>query len=297
MVNIRDKLLERLGKTGEVSGYLGNGAAPQPTVTSTQAAQKLVQRAEARRYEPLEADFVFDTTGSMSLVIDKVRSHIEQIGSELLGTEKSLEGRVIGVGDHCDARDLQYAGVTILGDYGQDNPVTKDMRELKNQISRIVNTSGGDTPEAYECMAYDLAARIRGDKTAHPNKKHVVVFFGDASPHGAKVGGDNGCPYQRGPQQLAVLVAMADHTYFVECGSGQFEEHTYGAVQGSPKATLIHYQQARQVLPESIIGMVKLIQGPEVLQQYLALLGGNKAQAVAGLLTAGNPGALNKFRK
>ncbi len=281
--DLKKRLEERL-KTS--AGALLGAENPNQKYLSGQAAQTLQDRVQARQNTSMTVYTVFDSTGSMGHYIQQVRECISQVGREVLDAKKGIEACVLAVNDHCDKLELQNAGVKRLGDYGQDNSPTTNIATLQTQINGIVNTGGGDEPEAYECMASDLVQKINQEKIRNPNKKKVVILFGDAFPHNKKSIADDGCPYQRGPEQLVAMTAIADHTYFVDCavGGDKFKDGTYKAAGNFQKTTYLRFEQARSVLAEAIIGMFKKEESPEALKAYLAALPSDKAAKVTGLL-------------
>ena len=276
------------GKIGMSAQRLITGKA-DPDYTSIKCT--LEAAAQRRSETPMEVYFVFDTTGSMRYVIEAVQKVIGYVGHQILQAEKGIAARVIGVGDHCDLSGILKGIRTpakLLGDYGQINDPTTDPRILESQVKRIVYTHGGDDPEAYECLAHDLVALINEDKSSFPEKKHAVVLFGDAYAQQNRIMGvEDGCPNQRDAKQLIPLVSTSTRTFFVGCG-GHFEELTYGIVRDLQKAQYVPFNQSRDVLPEALIGMVKLARhGAEGLQTYVTSLPKDTATKIMGLLSPG----------
>jgi|GEM_PF-3589831 len=284
--DLKKRLEQRLQQQGSA------GALPATSSTNVkyllgQAAQTFQDRVQARQDTSMTVYAVFDSTGSMRQYIDQVRSCIDDVGRQVLDAKKGIEACVLGVNDHCDKQELVNARVKMLGDYGQDNTPTTNVATLQAQINGIINTSGGDYPEAYECLAADLVQKINTQKTATSSKKQVIILFGDDIPHNKKSNLDDGCPYQRGPEQLVAMTAVATHTYFVDCSESgdKFKNGTYQAAGNLQKTTYLRFEQARAVLPEAIIGMFKKEESPDALKEYLASLSADKASKVAGLLS------------
>lgn len=273
---------------GKVAQHQSTGELPGTSSTkylpsSAEAAARLNEHAAPAKDAPVVLYEAIDGTGSMDFVIKSVLKCAYKVGSEIFQADKGIEACVLGINDHYDAAELQRSGRKLLGNYGQDNQPTSDARTLEQQVKNLVLTHGGDAPEAYECVAADLITKMEQSRAKSPNKKQVVVIFGDDEPHSNKE-----CPYQRGPEQIVAMVALADHTYFVDCAnilSGtSFKKGTYGPVSSSPKATYLKFRDAESVLPEAIIGMVKTHQSPTRLAEYFATLPAEKATKVAGLL-------------
>ncbi|PIZ51290.1 hypothetical protein COY27_04155 [Candidatus Woesearchaeota archaeon CG_4_10_14_0_2_um_filter_33_13] len=309
--DIRKALEARLGKSP--AGALGGGAGDRLRLGSDTPGAKtlpggieeeLHQRAEARQEGAnVQVYFVMDTTGSMASVISRVKESAGYIGRELLEADKGIEVCVLGVGDHCDRTELERAGVRMLGTYGQDNSFTRNTSALTGQVSGLINTHGGDEPEAYECLAADLSTRIMDAKKVAPTTKQVVIMFGDAMPHGTQsrsfsVGGynysfaDDGCPNQKGPNQLVALATVADYTYMVGCGgtTGEevFRQGTYEPTKVTGRSTFVRFDEAKTILPEAIVGMVQKVRGPETYQKFLDQLAGPTADKVRLMLTGGS---------
>ncbi|MBS3166009.1 VWA domain-containing protein [Candidatus Woesearchaeota archaeon] len=249
------------------------------------------QKAVVEAPSPLDVYFSFDTTGSMYAVIREVRNVTREVGAVIFSREKDTRARIIGVGDHCDTRYLMHLLVQQkLGDYGQIHPFTSRADQLEAQIAGIVNTSGGDTPEAYGDFFLDTAELIMGERRPGEKKKHVVAFFGDAYSHEANI-----CPRSIDPRQSsAALLGAADHVFFVGCNSygDTFKRQTYELARGSPKATYVEFSAARDVLPEAITGMIERERGAVAYRTFLDNLrtlpsGAEKAEKVAGLLGDG----------
>ena len=118
----------------------------------------------------LDVYIAFDTTGSMSSYINVVRNNIEEVTDKLLDGKYDLRLSMNGIGDHCDGRD-----------WIQMYELSSSPAEVRSSIEDIVMTNGGDAPEAYECLALQMAQRIPRDST---ERKRAVVLIGDSVPHG-----------------------------------------------------------------------------------------------------------------
>lgn len=156
--------------------------------------------------EPFDTIVAFDVTGSMGPYIGYVRETTEYFAKGLI---KLLDTRVgfVGVGDHCDGPNmLQYA------------QPTNDLNLIKNNINSIRNTSGGDAPEAYECLFKEL----RQWNYEHPT---IMFLIGDSIPHnmaGFPVSLDNGCPDKVNyKEELRGLKKKLKSFYFINVGQDQ----------------------------------------------------------------------------
>ncbi|MBI2626090.1 MAG: VWA domain-containing protein [Candidatus Nealsonbacteria bacterium] len=125
--------------------------------------------------------FASDVTGSMGGFRRNVREKMEYFCDEIKNLLPELVGDMeisfVGVGDHCDGSGLL-----------QPTAFSADVAVLKDNIGSIVDTHGGDTPEAYECLFKAMNSwDIEGTNT-------VLILVGDSVPHGIGCVGDDGCP-------------------------------------------------------------------------------------------------------
>jgi len=314
--DIRKRLQARLQENPR--GELGAKQHPRE-LGSAENLTKRLEQAGAKSPQ-MTVYLVFDTTQSMQTYIDRVRQCIEQVGTAILSAEKGIEACVLGVSDHTKRggqyqheyglfdtllrydefrdREFRRKNARRLGDYGQDNTPTTNTAELKTQLWDIVtdNVSNGDPYEAYECLAADLTRKIQAAKTEKPNKKHVLVFFGDAEPHATEPRGEDlGCPHGNRPEQVSILAAVADGSYWIDCTRAgysasyatAFRERTFGLAQRSSTAKYHQFEEASNILPEAIIAMVKEQEGSVELAKYIKSLPAQTAQKVAGFLGTG----------
>ncbi|EFA84551.1 hypothetical protein PPL_01540 [Heterostelium album PN500] len=115
----------------------------------------------------VEIVFCFDTTGSMSSIIGKVREQVEQTVSRLMKDIPNIRIGIVGLGDYCDKEKV----LTTLD-------LTRDVDKLVKFIKEVPSTSGGDAPEAYE-WALRKAKSLSWSK--HTSKAFVMI--GDCEPH------------------------------------------------------------------------------------------------------------------
>ncbi|EFA84546.1 SAM domain-containing protein [Heterostelium album PN500] len=115
----------------------------------------------------VEIMFCFDTTGSMSSIIGKVREQVEQTVSRLMKDIPNIRIGIMGLGDYCDGTRV----LTTLD-------LTQDVDKLVKFIKSVPSTSGGDAPEAYE-----WALRKAKDLTWSPHTSKAFVMIGDCEPH------------------------------------------------------------------------------------------------------------------
>ena len=110
---------------------------------------KALAKSFLERKCSLDVYVVFDTTGSMGSYINMVRENLDTVTNALLDGKSDFRLSMNGIGDHCDNRNwVQFYALS-------SNPA-----EVRGALESIVMTSGGDEPEAYECLAQALVQRL-----------------------------------------------------------------------------------------------------------------------------------------
>ncbi|KAK5584042.1 hypothetical protein RB653_005649 [Dictyostelium firmibasis] len=115
----------------------------------------------------VEIMFCFDTTGSMSSIIQNVKREVSNTVKRLIQDIPNIKIGIMGLGDYCDGAKL----ITTLD-------LTSKESDLITFIKEIPPTIGGDCPEAYEYALYkakDLSW------SSHTSKAFVLI--GDDIPH------------------------------------------------------------------------------------------------------------------
>ena len=110
--------------------------------------------------------FSFDTTGSMSSVIESVRNNLQKTIERLFQEIKGIRIGIISHGDYCD-----YPNMCWMID------LSTDIESIKEFIKEVPKTSGGDAPEMYEYVLHIA----RGMKWK--SNVRVLVVIGDQEPH------------------------------------------------------------------------------------------------------------------
>ena len=154
--------------------------------------------------KPINLILAFDTTGSMRPWIQNVREKIDYL---CRGLFKLMNIRIslIGVGDHCD-------GPFMLQPYAPSDKI----EELQQAVHDIRGTSGGDYPEAFEC----LFLHLNEDPMWSFDIPTVLVLITDSVPHGMSGEGDAGCPDGvDAREQLDKLMLKLKSFYLVNCGN------------------------------------------------------------------------------
>src|SRR5262249_55912316 len=110
---------------------------------------------------------------------------------------------LIGVGDHCDGQFML-----------QIHPLTQKLEDMKRAVREIRNTSGGDYPEAFECLFKKLNESVEFERPT------VLVLITDSVPHGMSGQGDAGCPDGVDARaELSTLMGKLRSFYLVNCGN------------------------------------------------------------------------------
>ena len=118
---------------------------------------------------PIEIIISFDTTGSMSYILDEVKNRITDIINRLFMDIPSLKIGVIAHGDYCDEKVFYLTQAIEL---------TNDAAALCSFVSNVEGTGGGDFAECYELI---LRKVRQVDWT--PGSKRALIMIGDACPH------------------------------------------------------------------------------------------------------------------
>ncbi|KAL5007701.1 hypothetical protein ScPMuIL_016507 [Solemya velum] len=118
----------------------------------------------------LEVVFSFDTTGSMSSILDEVRGRLQDMIQRLQADIPGIRIAVIAHGDYCD-KAMFY--VTQHIDF------TSDVKALCDFVAAVEGTGGGDNDECYELVL----RMVRENFSWTSGSQRVLVMIGDAGPH------------------------------------------------------------------------------------------------------------------
>lgn len=127
-----------------------------------------------KQYGIVDLVICIDTTGSMSDVIEAVKSNVAThliggIKTQMAKNQSPLDwrARVIGYGDLNEGEAIY------------ESAFTSNESELTNTVMNIPRTGGGDEPEStFDAMVVASQSPWRTDTAAH----RVVILFTDASP-------------------------------------------------------------------------------------------------------------------
>ena len=251
---------------------LGNNTYKQLGTGSTAAldnARKILKNPAGN----LDVYLAFDTTGSMSPYIEVVRDNIATVTDALLENGQRIS--MNGIGDHCDGENLL-----------QMYKLSADPAEVKCALESTVMTSGGDEPEAYECLALALAQRI---PTESAGRKRAVVLVGDSIPHGMQDGScELNVDYKRA---FAAMKTVCDGFYLVGCNQKMYTAQRTLIDSDKPeREQFIPLGSMLDILPNLLVALAKKTESAKAFADYLKQLTANdagKAKKIAGLLGVG----------
>ncbi len=122
---------------------------------------------QSLRRDGLDIVLAFDSTGSMQGEIDEVKNQIRRLGSTLLTLVPKARISICTYRDEGD----QYV---VRG-----MPLSNNIQEIEQYLSRVRAGGGGDTPEAvHEGLRWSIE-----QNSFRPRARKVILVFGDAPPH------------------------------------------------------------------------------------------------------------------
>lgn len=224
--------------------------------------------------ESLDVYIIFDTTGSMDTYINSVRQNIGDVTTALLNGVANIRISINGVGDHCDGDKMI-----------QMRPLTRDALTARRSIESIIMTSGGDAPEAYECMALAMAQRIPQESLG---RKRAVVLVGDSIPHGII---DSPCKchvdYRRAFEALKIA---ADAFYLVGCSPSEYDlQRSLVDPKKKEHEQFIELGSMVEALPALLVAIAKKVESQKALNEYLQRMD-EKQPALSGKVRGMLPG-------
>ena len=120
---------------------------------------------------PIEVLISFDTTGSMSAILDAVRNNIHEMLTRLFSDIPNLKVALLAHGDYCDEREFYLTKSLDL---------TGDLDALVDFLKNTDGTGGGDYEECYELILREARERFNWST----GTQRALVMIGDAIPHG-----------------------------------------------------------------------------------------------------------------
>jgi hypothetical protein len=189
------------GIFSKVLGFLGGGASagdaasvperapeagPPVRIPGSEAySEEMLSYARQKGIGELDLVFLVDETGSMGAYIEEVKRRLLEIVEALRAAPlcRSLRIGLVSYRDH-PPQETTFASRVA--------PLTDDLAAIQQGVQRMQARGGGDGPESVTDGLYDL---VRLD--FRPRAARVVVWVGDAPPHGVEPSGDGfpeGCP-------------------------------------------------------------------------------------------------------
>lgn len=164
---------------------MGSPELPRSVRDSSFFARAL---AHGERRDPgagLDAAFVLDTTGSMSVHLNELRRRFVEIAREVSGEVSRARFGVVCFKDHGDEGERDDY-LTLA------HPLTGDAFAVRSFLGSraIAPGRGGGGAEAVEC-----ALRAANGLAWRPHASKLVVVIGDKPPHGAGMDGLDGCAH------------------------------------------------------------------------------------------------------
>jgi len=161
------------------------GAPPLESKQSEAYAPEMLSFVARAGAGEIDLVFLVDETGSMGAYIEEVKQRLLEIIEAIRRAPlcRSLRLGIVSYRDH-PPQDRSFASRVV--------PLTDDIASIKKGVERMQASGGGDGPESVTDGLYDL---VRLDW--RPRAARVVVWVGDAPPHGVEPSGDafpNGCP-------------------------------------------------------------------------------------------------------
>lgn len=197
-------------------------AAPPKTKRASRVRPPVTTRV-SRPKGKVNVLLALDTTSSMGEYRDNIREKAKYLLGEITQLLPQLAGNiemaVVGIGDHCDG-NLMIQPTAFSG----------DIATLKSHIESILDTDGGDFPEAFECSFKIMNTwDIEGTNT-------ILILVTDSVPHGMESRDDNGCPDNVDwKTELGALKKKLKAFYVVSCSGYQRVKRLQGELVDDDK--------------------------------------------------------------
>lgn len=134
------------------------------------AVGTLVERAFDLRDAGLDLAIVIDSTGSMQRAIDAARDAVDEVVALLAGIAPKLR---LGLVHYKDFGDFSGGAQLLV-------PMTRNQKQVKDRLARLVASGGGDIPERVEKgIELALSREMAWDRNAN----RLILVIGDAPPH------------------------------------------------------------------------------------------------------------------
>lgn len=155
------------------------------TVTTPEAAEAAAKKVKG----VCDIVFLMDTTGSMQPAINDLKKNIKLFFKSLSTGDENGNAVV----KDWRARVIGYRDVNFDSEWFINNPFTRDISEIENQLDHLVAKGGGDEPESLLDALYKVAKFGSTPKMAQEEDPEmwryrseaarIVIVFSDASFH------------------------------------------------------------------------------------------------------------------
>ena len=122
----------------------------------------------------LDMVIAFDTTGSMAMYINAVKSHVKELIPKLFKQNPDLRIGIVAFGDYCDMPSKDKFGSAY-----QVCELTDNENSLIEFITNAQDTYGGDSNEFYELVI----KKIVEETNWREGSTKAVLLIADAEPH------------------------------------------------------------------------------------------------------------------
>ena len=122
----------------------------------------------------LDMVIAFDTTGSMAMYINAVKSHVTELIPKLFKQNPDLRIGIVAFGDYCDMPSKDRFGSAY-----QVCELTDNENRLIEFITNAQSTNGGDGDEFYELVI----KKIVEETNWREGSTKAVLLIADAEPH------------------------------------------------------------------------------------------------------------------
>lgn len=164
---------------------VNQGVSPIASSNSDTYSAEILSYVSRQGIGEIDLVFLVDETGSMGEYIEEVKRRLLALIDDIRVAPlcRSLRLGLVSYRDH-PPQDRSFASRVV--------PLTDDIASIKKGVERMQASGGGDGPESVTDGLYDI---VRLDW--RPRAARVVVWVGDAPPHGVEPEGDafpQGCP-------------------------------------------------------------------------------------------------------
>jgi hypothetical protein len=191
--------------------------------------------------------FSFDTTGSMYPCLSEVRRKVKETVGVLFTEMPDLKIGIVAHGDYCD-KNRPYITKHF--------PLSSDVKAIQNFVEKVEPTSGGDLPECYEMVFYE----VKSSNWDADAEIKILVMIADDVPHQPNEA--QNYLHLDWKHELTELVAKGIKVYGVQCLGKRHATPFYTNMASLTGGIRIELHQFQHVL-ELIKGICYKQAGPE----------------------------------